>query len=314
MPNPPRVVSLLPSATEHVTFLGHRDSLVGISHECDYPEGLQSLPALTSSKVLTRGTSLEIDQDVRRVLKEALGVYDLDTDALQSLKPDVVVTQDLCDVCAVSLKDVEAAAAELLGADTQVVNLHPMCLEDIWTDMGLVAEALGAQTQLETVLAERRGRIAEIAAKAKTATQRPKTLTIEWLDPAMLGGLWMPELIELGGGEPMVTVKGEKAPTWTDEQLAELNPEVVLVKPCGFDLARTKQEIEAFAKRLQGFHWPAVDAGRVYIADGNAFFNRPGPRIVESLEILAACMHPDLFAEESRKRAENYVNLTDWVS
>ena len=312
----PRVVSLLPSATEHVCALGHQASLVGISHECDFPPGLEGLPTLTSSKVLTKGTSLEIDQDVRRVLKEALGVYDLDTELLESLKPDVIVTQDLCDVCAVSLKDVEAAAAQLFGDHVQVVNLHPMCLDDIWTDLGTVARALDAEDQLAEVLAESEARMQAVVERAKTIQEKPRTLTIEWLDPVMIGGLWMPELIEMAGGTPMVTTKGEKAPTWTDEDLAKLDPapEVVLIKPCGFDLARTQQEAKEFAKRLSQFDWPAVRNDRVYVADGNAFFNRPGPRIVESLEILAACVHPDLFAPEAAKHAASLVKLTDWVS
>ena len=311
----PRVVSLLPSATEHVAALGYQDALVGISHECDFPMGLSGLPILTSSKVLSKGTSLAIDQDVRRVLREALGVYDLDTQRLEQLEPDVIVTQDLCDVCAVSLKDVEAAAVNLLGDHVQVVNLHPMCLEDIWTDMASVARALGAQTELASALEERRGRIAAIAERAQAATHRPRTLTIEWLDPIMLGGLWMPELIELGGGTPMVTVPGEKAPTWTDADLARLDPapDVVLVKPCGFDLERTRQEAAAFAQRIGRFDWPAVHNDRVFVADGNAYFNRPGPRIVESLEILASCMQPELFAAEALAHRDAVVRLSQWA-
>ncbi len=304
----PRVVSLLPSATEHITALGHQESLVGISHECDFPDGLQGLPILTSSKVLTRGTSLEIDQDVRRVLKEALGVYDIDTARLAEVRPDVIVTQDLCDVCAVSLKDVQAATRALLGEHVRIVNLHPMCLDDIWSDMRAVAEALGAQDRLAEVLAERHGRMQRVVERSKDLAQRPRTLTIEWLDPVMLGGLWMPELIEMAGGEPMVTTKGEKAPTWTDEDLAKLDPapEAVLIKPCGFDLNRTAAEAQAFAARLQSFDWPAVRDQRVYVADGNAFFNRPGPRIVESLEILAASLHPEAFRDLAEQHSHGF--------
>ena len=307
----PRVVSLLPSATEHITALGHKDSLVGISHECDYPDGLQGLPILTSSKVLTRGTSLEIDQDVRRVLKEALGVYDIDTELLREVRPDVIVTQDLCDVCAVSLKDVQAATKELLGDHVQIVNLHPMCLEDIWTDLRSVAEALGAQDRLPEVMEERQARMQAVVDRARTADSRPQTLTIEWLDPVMLGGLWMPELIEMAGGTAMVTTKGEKAPTWTDADLAALDPgpEVVLIKPCGFDLARTAEETDAFSARLNTFGWPAVQNHRTYVADGNAFFNRPGPRIVESLEILAACIHPELFGQLADTHRRQYAQF-----
>jgi iron complex transport system substrate-binding protein len=311
---PPRVVSLLPSATEHVAALGHASSLVGISHECDFPEGLQHLPILTSSKVLTKGSSLDIDRDVRRVLKDALAVYDLDADKLEALKPEVIVTQDLCDVCAVSLKDVEAAAAHLLGDHVRIVNLHPLCLEDIWTDLAHVADALGAQETLLSVMAERQGRIDGIQARAEQAGSRPHTLTIEWLDPVMIGGLWMPELIELGGGQPMLTKRKEFAPTLTDDELRALDPapEVVLVKPCGFDLARTRQEAAAFMQRLDTFDWPAVRNDRVYVADGNAYFNRPGPRIVESLEILAACMHPEVFAAEATRLADGFCKLSDW--
>lgn len=282
-----RIVSLLPSATEHVCAVGGRDRLVGVSHECDYPADVVGLPAVTRCRTSLGRESLVIDRSIRNLLERAVAVYEVDVEALAALRPDVLVTQDLCDVCAVSYDDVCAAARTLGNPDLRIVNLHPTVLADVWADLRKVAEALGADPS--PVLAAMDARVEAVRARAERLP-RPRVLTIEWLDPVMVGGTWMPELVDLAGGEPLVTSPGQHAPTLTDEALAALDPEVVLLKPCGFDLARTFAErarIEAIARMFP--------RARTWAADGNAYFNRPGPRIVDSLEILAAAVHPEVF-------------------
>ncbi|MEM8711395.1 MAG: cobalamin-binding protein, partial [Planctomycetota bacterium] len=294
-----RIVSLLPSSTEIACALGAADEIVGISHECDYPESISGRPILTSSKINVDQLSAEIDRDVRRTLKDALAVYDVDTEGLAEVRPDVVLTQDLCDVCAVSIRDVEAALVEIAQEGVQLVSLKPTRLDDhdgahgVFGDVERVAKALGRPDEGTAVAQRLRERCAGIRERSRSAVEasggtRPRVLTIEWIDPVMVGGTWMPELVEIAGGEALVTSPGDHAPTLTADELGELRPDVVLVKPCGFDLARTAREAGALRELMTSMPWPAVETGRVFVADGNAFFNRPGPRLVESAEILAA--------------------------
>jgi iron complex transport system substrate-binding protein len=293
-----RVASLLPSATEIICALGARDTLVGVSHECDFPAGVAALPALTRARLKPVTRSRDIDTEVRAVLQDALAVYEIELDRLAAARPDVIVTQDLCDVCAVSLDDVRAAVARLARReDIRIVNLHPMRLGDLWADIARVAAALARPDTGARVVKDLRARVAEIEARSAACHGRPRVLSIEWIDPVMIGGMWMPELIALAGGRPLLTRAGDHAPTLTREALAALSPDVVLVKPCGFPLERTLAELETLRTALPWGEWDAVRAGHVYVGDGNAYFNRPGPRLVESLEILAACVHPEAFAD-----------------
>jgi iron complex transport system substrate-binding protein len=300
-----RIASLLPSATEIVCALGARDELVGVSHECDFPRGVSSLPVLTRPRVYG-GSSAGIDAAVRGILESALAVYDIDLERLREVAPDVIVTQDLCDVCAVSLDDVRAAVLRLARKDVRIVNLHPTRLNEIWADIVRTGEGIGREREAAALVSDCQTRIERIAGRAREARgggAAPRVVTIEWISPVMIGGMWMPELVRLAGGEPLVTEPGEHAPTLTLEALAQLDPDVVLVKPCGFDLARTLQELRELKEALPWSSWRAIREGRVYIADGNAFFNRPGPRIVESLEILAACLHPSRLADLAEAHA-----------
>lgn len=293
-----RIVSLLPSATEIVCALGARSDLIGVSHECDFPTNVTGLPVLTRAKFRKQPTSAAIDRAVRDVVRDALAVYDIDTALLGRLKPDLIVTQDLCDVCAVSMDDVKAAVARLAHRDSiAVVSLSPTRLADIWADIRRTATALGRSDEGELLLAALLGRVEAVRARAAAATSRPRVLSIEWLEPVMIGGMWMPELIELAGATPLVTRAGEKAPTLGLAELESLDPDVVLIKPCGFPLDETLREVEVLARVLPWKRWRAVEAGRVFLADGNAFFNRPGPRIADSLEILAGCAHSELFPD-----------------
>ena len=304
-----RVASLLPSATEIVCAVGAEGDLVGISHECDFPESVRHLPALTRARLRPVRTSREIDREVRSVLQDALAVYEIELAQLEAARPNVIVTQDLCDVCAVSFDDVCAATAALFHQPIRIVNLHPNRLDDIWADISRVAEALGREAQAIAVVTELQKRCAEITRRALGRAERPRVVSIEWLDPVMLGGMWMPELIEGAGGVPLVTRPGDHAPTLTRDALLELTPDVVLIKPCGFPLRQTIEELSLLPTSLPWESWRAVQEGRVYIADGNAYFNRPGPRIVESLEILAACLHPETFKDLRSQHRDSVIRL-----
>jgi len=308
-----RVVSLLPSATEIVCLVGGEPNLVGISHECDWPATIVDRPILTSSKVTFSLSSLAIDQDVRKLLTHALAVYDIDADQLAALKPDFIVTQDLCDVCAVSFEDVERACNELLPS-AKIINLHPTRWDEVLSDIQNVADGLGVSERGVAEVGALVARRDAIATRAERLGHRPKVLTIEWLDPVMVGGTWMPELVHAAGGEALVTESGQHAPTLGVDELKVLDPkpDVVLIKPCGFKLSRTREERGVIEAMLNGMDWPAIASGSVWVADGNAFFNRPGPRLVESIEILAACTHPTEFADFAELHRDDFIHFKEW--
>lgn len=301
-----RIVSLLPSATEIVCALGAAEALVGISHECDFPDAIRDRPVLTRSRIDASGTSRAIDVAVRAVIRDAISIYDVDADRLAALAPDVIVTQDLCEVCAVSLDDVRAAVARLAHRDrVDVVSLRPTRLDDVLGDVERVAGAIGRAERGAEVRAALETRIRAIAARGATARARPRVVTLEWIEPLMIGGTWMPELVELAGGEPIGATAGAPAPTVDVATLAAMQPEVIVIKPCGFGIDRTLAERDVIERDVIG----AVKDARVYVTDGNAFFNRPGPRLVESLEILASCVHPDLFGDFTSDHQRSILRL-----
>jgi iron complex transport system substrate-binding protein len=292
---PKRVVSLIASASEIVCALGARDLLVGRSHECDFPPEVTRLPSLTEPKFPLSGTSYDIDARVKAILQEGLSVYRIDAEKLEALKPDIVVTQDHCEVCAVSLKEVEAALRAWSGREVEIVSLKPDCLVDIWEDIGKVARALRREGQGERLVTQLKARMSSIAKQTGAARTRPRGAMIEWIDPLMAGGNWMPELVEMAGGDNLFGATGQPSP-WLDwDQIVVADPDVVLVHPCGFDMARTLEEMPLLELRPGWHKLKAVQRNRIFIADGNQYFNRPGPRIVESLEILAEIFHPELF-------------------
>jgi iron complex transport system substrate-binding protein len=297
----PRVVSLIASSTEMVVALGRGEWLVGRSHECDHPEWVRALPAVTSPKFATDGASYQIDERVRAILEDAISVYHVDADALAELRPDVILTQTQCAVCAVSPRDLEAAACERLPSQPRIVALEPNALDDLWRDLALVAEALDAKGRglaLRQALEDRMRAIASAAARRP----RPTVALIEWIAPLMAAGNWHPELIEMAGGTDPFGRAGVHAPRLSWERLVAVDPDVLVVAPCGFGLQRTRSEMGELT-RLEGWsRLSAVRMGRVFLADGNAYFNRPGPRVVETLEILAEILQPDVFrfGHESR--------------
>ena len=291
----PRIVSLLASATEIVCALGFGGHLVGRSHECDYPPEVRALPVVTEPCLDPSRPSAEIDRQVKDRLERALSLYEVDSAALRALAPDVIVTQTQCEVCAVSLADVERALADWAGPRARLVSLHPDALADIWADIQRVAAALDALDRGVALVASLRARMAALAERAHALAERPRIACVEWIEPLMAGGNWMPELVALAGGRDCLARAGAHSTQIAFKDLAAAEPEVILVQPCGFDMARTRAEMAILTGQPGWADLGAVKAGRVYLTDGNQYFNRPGPRIVDSLEILAEVLHPGVF-------------------
>jgi iron complex transport system substrate-binding protein len=292
----PRIVSLIASATEIVCALGLEDSLVGRSHECDHPESIRRLPGCTEPKFNVDGTSYEIDQRVKAIVQEGLSVYRVDAGMLRQLEPDVIVTQSQCEVCAVSEREVENAVDQWLGRRPHIVSLAPNSLEDVWADIDRTAQALGVADRGRELVTRLQSRMQAVAAKAQASPTRPTVVCIEWIDPLMAAGNWMPQLVTMAGGENLFGVAGEHAPWMTWEQLRERDPDVIVVMPCGFDISRTRREMPVLVSQPGWSDLRAVRNHCVFLTDGNQYFNRPGPRLVESLEILAKLIHPEAFS------------------
>ena len=291
----PRIISLIASATEIVCALGFESQMVGRSHECDFPASVKGLPVCTSAKFEVEGLSYEIDERVKAILQEALSVYRVDADLLESLQPTHIITQSQCEVCAVSLKDVEQAVCQFTGSQPVIVSLEPNALADVWSDIRRVAAALNEPARGDELVARLRRRMEEIAAKAQTSPARPTVACVEWIDPLMAAGNWMPELVEMAGGLNLFGEAGKHSPWMSWEEIVAANPDVIFISPCGFDIARTMHETHLLAGKPEWGELKAVKDSRVFVADGNQYFNRPGPRMVESLEILAESLHPELF-------------------
>jgi iron complex transport system substrate-binding protein len=278
-----RIVSLLPAATEIVCALGLRENLVGRSHECDFPAGVDALPALTAARVDSSSTSAEIDEQVRKVVASRLPIYTLDEAMLAALAPDVVVTQEACEVCAISYDQV-VSAVRRASAGARVMALSPTRLEDILEDVRRVARACEVPERGEAAADDLRRRVLQAAARPAV---RPRVAVIEWLAPVMLAGHWVPDAIRAAGGIAVGPEPGEPSPYTTWDEVRAMEPDAVVVAPCGFDLDRTLRESAPFAHQLRAL------APRVLILDGNSYLNRPGPRIVEAVETIAGWLRGD---------------------
>lgn len=287
----PRVVSLIASATEIVHALGAGDLQVARSHECDFPERVLDLPALTKAKFKVAGTSIEIDRAVKSLIEHGLAVYEVFADDLKAIAPGVILTQDQCEVCAVSLADVERAVAGWTECRAHVVSLRPHTLADIYNDNRRIAEALGRPEAGARLNAEMAARFADVSTRVKNAA-KPRLAFIEWIDPLMSGGHWMPELIDMAGGVNLFGAHGAQSPWISLDEIIAADPDVILVAPCGYDIDKTREEMAVLDANLRWQALRAVREGRQFLADGNAFFNRPGPRLVESAEIAAEVLHP----------------------
>jgi iron complex transport system substrate-binding protein len=290
-----RIVSLIASATEIVHALGLGPEQVGRSHECDFPDEVRALPVCTTPSFQVTGSSAEIDRRVKERVANALSVYEVFQDVLERLQPTHIVTQTQCRVCAVSLEDVERALAGSISSRPKLVALEPNALDDIWNDVHRVAVACGVASQGEELVKTLRDRMRQISTRAHQAARRPRVACIEWHEPLMAAGNWVPELVELAVGENLFGQASLHSHWMGWDELVAADPDVIVSMPCGFDLERTRQEMYWITERPGWSKLRAVESGEVYLADGNRYMNRPGPRIVESLEILAEILHPEIF-------------------
>ena len=289
-----RIVSLLPSATEIIDCLGLTPALVGRSHECDYPATIKDLPVCTEARLDSNKRSGQIDADVQSLMQKALSIYKIKTEVLERLQPTHIITQDQCDVCAVNLPEVEKAIAQLTDSHPRIISLQPKILKEVWNDISRVAKAL--EVEVQPVLDRLQDRIKVINDKVEIlVTQKPTVVALEWTEPLMVGANWIPELIEIAGGKPLLGKRGENSPYLFWESLIDIDPEIIVIMPCGFDLERTAQESKILTEHPAWKALKAVKQGKVFVTDGNAYFNRPGPRLVDSAEILSEIFHPDLF-------------------
>jgi iron complex transport system substrate-binding protein len=288
-----RIVSLLPSATEIICELGLDDQLVGVSHECDYPIGVEQLPRVTSSVIPKNVASADIDRLVREHLQNNASLYLLDLELLEKLAPDLIVTQALCDVCAVSSDDVEAAV-HALPSRPAVVNLEPSQLEDVFRTIERVGAAAAVPRVARNLVTELGSRIQAVVERTAKVTNHPKVVFLEWIDPPFSAGHWTPELIEFAGGIDCLGNAGSPSRTLQWSEIVAAQPDVLIAACCGFDADRTAQDADILARQAGWNELPCVQAGRVVYLDGNAYFNRPGPRLVDSLELLAHHLHPDI--------------------
>ena len=281
-----RIVSLLPSATEILFAIGAGDELVGVTHECDFPPEALRLPQLTSSALPQAARSIDIDRHVRRALHEGSSLYHLDADLLERIAPDLIVTQELCEVCAVSYAIVDRAARRL-ESDPRVVSLEPSSLDDVFANILYLGEiTCRAESALAGVSALR-SRVDILREATDDAAIRPRTLVLEWIDPPMSGGHWTPQLVELAGGTPVLAHPGSNSVRLEWSDIEEADADAIVVVPCGFDLGKTRAAVAELSANARWNRLRAVRANRVFEMDGNAYVNRPGPRLVDSAEMIA---------------------------
>ena len=291
-----RVVSFLPSATEIVAALGHLDDIVGISHECDFPPSIRSRDVVTSSAIDSSATPAEIDVAVREFVDTGRPLYDVREDRVRELAPDLMVTQIVCDVCAVSEGDVRSLATRL-DTRPEVVTLGATTLDGIFDDIRRVAHAMHIDDRADTLIERARERMRAVHEHLKAArAPRPRVAVIEWTDPIFAAGHWVPEMVYRAGGEDVLAKPGEHSTTRTIDAVRAADPEMILIGPCGFDLARAVADAE---RVLATDEWSWARAKPVWAVDANAFLSRPGPRVVDGIEVLASILHPSLFGAVS---------------
>jgi len=292
-----RIVSLLPAATEIAAALGLMDQVVGVSHECDFPKQANERPPVTHCPVHNANmASREVDEWVRRALNDNGTIYTINEPLLRRLKPDVIMTQRLCDVCAVGYGTV-AKLAQTLPGWPRVVNLEPTSLADIFGDIRRVADACDVVKRAEKLIINLSERVENVRERAATIPDRPRCFLMEWVDPPFCSGHWGPELVEIAGGQDSLGRKHQPSAQIEWQEVLDARPEIIVLALCGYDIERARRDYELL-KRFPGFgSIPAVGNGQVYVVNASAYFARPGPRIVDSLEILAGILHPTEFPE-----------------
>ncbi len=304
-----RIVSLIPSGTEILAALGLSDRLVGRSHECDYPPAIQNLPVCTQPRLDSDLSSEGINTNVNQLLRSALSIYEVKIDTLKSLQPTHIITQDQCQVCAVSLQNVKDAVSEVITPLPQIISLQPLVLQDVWKDIEEVARIF--QVDGVKLLEDLESRVKIVNTRTKGLAQSeilPSVLCIEWNEPLMVAGNWIPELVQIAGGKPVLSQVGKHSPTIEWENVVTYDPDIIIFMSCGFDLERTRQDTQrTVTQKPEWQNLRAVHNYRVYVTDGNAYFNRPGPRLVDSLEILAEIIHPEIFMYDYQYRGWDYL-------
>lgn len=307
-----KIASLLPSATEIVCALGLEENLVGITHECDFPKSVENLPHLTASRISHETmSSKEIDHAVREHLDGHGSIYGLDTELLQKLNPDLIITQELCDVCAVSYKTVQKAA-KMYVADAKVVSLEPNTIEDIFENIKTIGELTGTSEKAKEVVQSLQNRLDKIQEKLiqnpKSKTKKPKSFMLEWLEPPFAPGHWTPEQVEIAGGICLMGEAGKKSVTTTYAEIFESKPEILVLVPCGYYAEDILRQIENTRFPKNWRELPAIKNDEVWALDATSYFSRPAPRVVDGAEILAKIFHPELFGEPTEKEAVRVPN------
>lgn len=283
------IVSLLPSATEILFAIGAGDRLVGVTHECDYPEAATKLPHLTASSLPSAGSAAEIDRHVRRALHAGSSLYSLDADLLERLAPELIVTQELCEVCAVSY-EIVTRSARRLSTDPRIISLEPSSLDDVFETIVALGRLTDRVAPAEELVARLRERVAAVAERTR-GYDKPRVLVLEWTDPPMSGGHWTPGLVELAGGTPLLGNPGANSRVLQWSEIVAADPDVIVVAPCGFDLDKTEAAMQELQRVDEWRALRAVQQKRAYAVDGNAYVNRPGPRLVDTIEIFAGLFH-----------------------
>jgi iron complex transport system substrate-binding protein len=301
-----RIVSLLPSTTEIVAALGKQNQLVGRSHECDFPADVADLPACTEPKFKPDGISYEIDQRVKALLQEGLSVYRVDEEKLQTLDPDIIITQDHCEVCAASVDDVQQAVRSRLGNHVEIVSVSPTNLNEVVGSIRTIAETVDAEKNADELLQTMKEQLESIQQNVMKL-DRPNVLAIEWMDPLMSAGNWVPELIEIAGGHPLAAEAGKHSPWIKWNKIQKIDPEIITIMPCGYTIDETLSEISALTSRRGWQNLRAVKNKQVFLLDGNQYFNRPGPRLIDSTRILGEILHPSVF--RNGKTHRGWINL-----
>lgn len=285
-----RICSFLPSSTEILYALGLGDSLAGVTFECDYPPEARSKPVVVTSKLAHGLSPEEVDRAVNEFAARGESLYRLDTEKLEAIQPDLIITQDLCHVCAASPHDL-GAVLPFLAKPPRILSLRPQCLNDVWQDILTVGEATGRQTQARELVRQLEERIAKVEALNAKRASRPRVLCLEWTNPPFIGGHWVPEMVEIAGGEDVLGKAGLPSFRATWEQVVASRPEIILFMPCGYNAAQARDELKALRFPTGWQDLPAVRAGRVYAVDANSYFSRPGPRLATGVEILLTLLH-----------------------
>ena len=296
-----KIVSLIPSATEIIFALDLCDNLVGISHECDYPKEILKLPKLTTSRIKTEQSSLKIDYDIKKILEKSLSVYEVKSDLLKKLDPDVIITQSQCSVCAVSLKDVEECLRKFINRKPLLIDLKPNTFDEVLKDINRVGEKLNKKSESQILIKNIKNEISKI--KEKTSHSNIKNvLCIEWIEPIMTAGNWVPQLVEFAGGKSVLAKSGKNSNFIKPEHINFKEVDIVIFMPCGFDIKRSKEEIS----KANVDYLSNLKDKKTFIVDGNKYFNRPGPDLLESTRILSEIIHPDIFPAKQ--------NIKRWIS